>query len=404
MSEATLAADLTTAQRWRGLVAVIASAGMVGIVYGALYPLVAIVQENQGQPNWAIGITGAAPAVAAIVMGMLIPKVFARIGFFNAMMLAVVCEAGLILLMLVSQDYLFWFLLRFATGLVGAIHWIGSEVWIISIAPKAQRGRAIALYMIALSAGFALGPVLIELLGPFTPYPFLACAGLILIGMGCIWMARGSVPTLAPAHKAAYLTSFKIAPLMMAAAFVAGFVDVGIVTHLVNYARDAGMEQDAALRLLTIVLLANLVMQLPIGWLAERVNKRNMLIFFGFCFFACPLVSSYAIPAHPYLMWPALLLWGVASMGIYTVALVILGERFSAGLLAAANGAIVSVYQFGSILGPAAGGMGMDAFGHTGLMYVFSTVAAGFLIFAAYRTYIRWKHGVTDPAQPLVDV
>ncbi len=388
-------AALTPADRWRGLIAVIASAGVVGIVIGFIAPLAAILLEQRGHPNWAIGLNGAAPALATILLGPLVPKLFSKVGFLPMIMLAVFAEAILILLLLAWEDIWIWTLLRFLTGFFGTVHWIGSETWIVAMAPPAQRGRAIALYMIAISGGFALGPIVLQVTSTDGSLPFIVASTLVLLSAPLLWSARFVVPKLPHAPKAAIRQALRIAPLVMVAALMAGFVDMSALTHLVNFGRDAGLSDDTALMMLTIMLTANVIMQFPVGWLADRVNKRRLLILFGVIFFAAPLLVSQSIMT-PWLLWPVLIVWGIASMGIYTVALTILGERFQAGLLASANAAIVALYQFGGMTGPMVGGTGMDLWGANGLMWVFSAAGFLFLCFAAYRTWLRWRLGITD--------
>ncbi|MBC6405321.1 MAG: MFS transporter [Rhodospirillales bacterium] len=375
---------------WRGLAAVIASAGIVGITYGCLAPLLALLLEKQGHPHWAIGINGSAGLAAAILLAPLVPKAFARLGFLNAMLLAVLGEVVCILLLLVWRDIWFWTLLRFAIGFFGTIQWIGSETWIVSAAPAALRGRVIALYMIAISAGFALGPVVVDATGSGGSGAFLVAAGLILAAGLLIWSARGIAPKLPEAPKAAFLVAFRVAPLVMAAALLAGFVDMGLLTHLVNFGRAAGFSEETALKMLSVLLAANLVMQFPVGWLADRVDKRRLIVVFGLVFFLAPIAVNATVGTSLFL-WPAMIVWGICSMGIYTVALTVLGERFGPALLSSANAAIVALYQLGGLSGTFAGGAGMDLMGNPGLMWVFSAAGLLFLCFAAYRTCQRGR-------------
>ncbi len=387
------AVTLSTGERWRGLLAIALSAGVAGITYGCLPPLMAIILERQGHPNWAIGLNGAAAFAATILLGPLVPKLFSRLGFFNAMAIAVVGEVTCLFLLLVWPDIWYWAGLRFLIGFFGTILWIGSEVWIVAMAPERVRGRAIAFYMMAISGGFALGPVVIQVAGSESSLPFLICAGLTLFAGFLIWTARGMAPDLPAAPKAAIALACRIAPLVMAAALMAGFVDMSAVTHLVNYGQDAGLSEETALMALTIMLVANLVMQFPVGWLADRVDKRKLLISFGVVFFVAPLLINETM-GQSLLVWPVLIVWGICSLGIYTVALTILGERFDASLLASANAAIVVLYQVGGVGGSFAGGSAMDLFGYKGLMWVFALAAFLFLSFAAYRTWKRRKLGL----------
>lgn len=391
---------LSVADRWRGLAAVIGSAGCVGVTIGYLAPLIAYLLEQQGYPNWAIGLNGAAAALATILLGPLVPKVFQRVGFFHAILLSVFGEALLILALLALPGLWVWLAIRFLMGVCITLHWIGSETWIVAAAPPGQRGRAIALYMIAISAGFAAGPLVIQVTGTDGPLPFLVAAALVLLSAPLLWLARETVPKLPHAPKAAIAQAFRIAPLMLTAALLAGFVDMSALTHLVNYGRDAGLGEDTAFLMLTLMLTSNAIMQFPVGWLADRVNSRNLLIVFGTIFFVAPLLLIQTV-GQGWAMWPVLIVFGIASMGIYTVALTLLGERFEAGMIASANAAIVALYQFGGLTGPPASGSAMDLLGPDGLMLVFSAAGLCFLAFAAYRTWVRRRRGITDPTQPL---
>ncbi len=384
------AAVLTESQRWRGLLAIAMAAGVAGITYGCLSPLIAIILEKQGHPNWAIGINSACAFLPTILLGPLIPKLFTRIGFLNAMVLGIIGEIICVLLLLAWPNIWYWAGLRFLIGFFATILWIGSETWIVAMAPEGQRGRAIAFYMMAISGGFALGPILLQVTGTESLLPFFISVGLTALAGTLIWSARRMPPDLPEAPKAAIATAFRVAPLVMAAALLAGFVDMAALTHLVNFSRAAGLTEQTALLTLTVMLMANLIMQFPVGWLADRVDKRKLLIAFGGVFFLAPILINFTI-GQSWLFWPVLIVWGICSLGIYTVALTILGERFEANLLASANAAIVVLYQFGGVSGSFAGGTGMDLMGYQGLMWTFAVAASIFLAFAAYRTWQRRK-------------
>ncbi len=389
------AVTLSAGARWRGLLALAVSAGVAGITYGCLSPLVAVILERQGHPNWAIGVNSACAFAATILLGPLVPKIISKLGFLNAMVMAILLEVSAVLGMLLWQDIWYWAVLRFVIGFGGTILWIGSETWIVAVAPPGQRGRAIAFYMMAISGGFALGPVVLQATGSDSLLPFAVCAALTLFAGGLIWSAKGMAPELPAAPKAAIATAFRIAPLVMGAALLAGFVDMSALTHLVNYGRAAGLTEATALMILTIMLFSNLVMQFPVGWIADRVDKRKLLIAFGMIYFLGPIGINATVAVSP-LLWPIVMVWGVASLGIYTVALTILGERFPPNLLASANAAIVVLYQFGGVSGSFAGGSGMDLFGYKGLMWTFAAASFLFLCFAAYRTWQRRRLGVEE--------
>lgn len=388
MHQSVSAAGLTNRQRLRSLAAVIAAAGTAGLSYGYSVPLLALMLERQGYTQSEIGINAAAGPIAAILMGLLIPKLIQRVGALNAMLCSVVGMGIAFALLPVFQGLWPWFVLRFVIGGFGAVQWIVSEIWIVSLAAPNQRGRAISLYMMVLSGGFALGPLVIDQVGIEGDFPLFLATGLIALSLPFLLLARGLEPQLPPSPKAAFRTVFIAAPLVMMAAFLAGFTDQGVLSHLAIYAERRGFSVDMAVLLLSIMMVANLVLQPAIGWIADRSDRRRLLILCGWIFFLVPLGLEFLFE-EPFVLWPLLVLWGGASLGIYTVALTILGDRFEPALLAAANSAVVALYQVGAILGPPAGGTGMDAFGNGGLMWVMAAAAFLFLLFAAWRNRVR---------------
>jgi len=386
-------AAFTRRQRLRSLAAVIAAAGSAGLTFGYTVPLLALMLERQGYSQSEIGINAAAGPLAAIMMGPLIPRMMQWIGPLKAMLWGVAGSVLALVLMPVLTGLWPWFALRFLLGGFGAIQWIVSEIWIVSLAAPEQRGRAISLYMVTLSGGFALGPLMIDQVGIEGDLPLLVAAACIAASAPLLLLARGLEPILPPSPKAAFAHAFAAAPLVMMAAFLAGFTDQGALSHLAIFAERKGLSTDMAILLLTIMVAANLVLQPAIGWLADRSDRRRLLILCGVIFFAVPLGLEFGFH-EDLVLWPLLVLWGGASLGIYTVALTILGDRFEPARLAAANAAVVALYQLGAILGPPAGGAGMDAFGNAGLMWVLSGAAFLFLVFAAWRSRVRRRQGI----------
>jgi MFS family permease len=95
----------------------------------------------------------------------------------------------------------------------------------------------------------------------------------------------------------------------------------------------------------------------------------------------------------PLLLYPSLFLWGGTVGGLYSVALITLGARFTGGDLAAANAMIVMLYALGGLLTPPVSGLLMDTLGPQGLMLVLGLLCG---LFAAGQIGARFAH---RPAQ-----
>ena len=95
------------------------------------------------------------------------------------------------------------------------------------------------------------------------------------------------------------------------------------------YGVRLGLGQDTAVRMLSVFLAGSVVLQVPIGWLADRLGGEAMLAAGA----AAGLAGALALPLvlEGAFLWPLLFLWGGAVTGHYTVSLSLLGERFRSG-------------------------------------------------------------------------
>ena len=108
------------------------------------------------------------------------------------------------------------------------------------------------------------------------------------------------------------------------------------------------------------VVVGMMLTQLPIGWMADHVGGRIMIIG-ATVLVAIPCALLPFIMDMPYVLWPALLVIGGALGGFYTIGMVMMGRRFKGADLVAVNAAFVVFWALGSIVGPAVTGVAIDA-------------------------------------------
>ena len=124
-------------------------------------------------------------------------------------------------------------------------------------------------------------------------------------------------------------------------------------------------ESDSSLVLGTLIV-GNVFIQVPIGWLADLISRRVLLIILSFTAVSGSILLPILIGGSLFL-WPMLLIWGAVAYGTYTVALVDLGDRFSGAALVAGCGAFSIMWGIGGILGSPIAGISMDIIGQEGL-------------------------------------
>src|SRR5690606_13369894 len=90
-----------------------------------------------------------------------------------------------------------------------------------------------------------------------------------------------------------------------------------MLTLLPIYGLRQGFTQEVALFMVSVVVVGDAVLQLPIGWLADRMSRQRLFLCCGLVL----LLSSLSIPVllHTPLIWPLLVVFGATAGGLFTL-------------------------------------------------------------------------------------
>jgi MFS family permease len=357
------------------LTAVLSTTLGVGLIFGFEPPLIAFTLSRAGSSSFAIGAVTAMSLVAVIVIGPLYPIVIARLGLKRSILTGISIGVLILLLMPVWPGVPVWLLLRFINGCALGLTWIASEIWMNSVSGAASRGTVMGIYGTVFSIGTVAGPLLLELTGTSGWQPFAIgalCLGLTLLPLIVLRDAVYPAQPLVPLR--GLLSFLRAAPVIVLAALVAGLVEAADLSLLPLFGLHAGVGERSSLLWIAVFLAGNVILQLPIGLLADRFGR-------GFLLGLCALVSTIGplllqpFLSAPALLWPLLFIWGGTLYAFYSQGVALLGEEFAGPELAGANTLFVMVYCIGGVIGPSAGGMAMDIWPRHGLTVLLSAAA-----------------------------
>jgi MFS family permease len=343
------------------LCAVLCATLGVGLIYGFQPPLLAFVLARTGASSFQIGAVTSVSTIAVIALGPFYPRAIERLGPRYAILIGTSVATAVLLVMPWLNGIQGWLILRFVTGCALGLAWIASEVWLNMLSTDRSRGTVMALYATVFATGVMSGPLLLQFTGTFGNRPFY---------IGALCLALTVVPMFVPVHAGAGSTReaapkrslwriARVAPVAMFAAFIAGLVEATDISLLPVFGLRQGLEEQTALLLVTVFLAGNVVLQLPIGKLADRFGRIQILAGCALVGVIGPLLLA-AFLHTPTLLWPLLLVWGGTLYGFYTQGIALLGDSYPTEELATANAVFVIVYCAGGILGPSLGGVAMD--------------------------------------------
>ncbi len=397
MADAFDASKLSARDRRLSLGAVYACIFANGVGMGLSLPLLSLILERNGVSGTMNGLNAAFGAIAMLAFTPLIPALAARMGTVRFLIACYIVAAVSLIGFRATNDLVLWFALRFSLNCALQGLFLVSEVWINQIATDAVRGRLVAIYGSLVSAGFAIGPIIIQFLGTTGWAPFLAGAAMITAAMIPLVMARRIVPPVEHAGARAMFGFVLHSPSAAAAGLAYGAIEICLASFLTVYAVRLGSPETAATLLLAAWGLGNMVLQPPIGWLADKIDRRHVLLLCG----AVALAGAALLPVTQGAGWAGLglaFVWGGFIAGLYSTGLAHLGSNFQGSNLAAANAAFSILYAIGTFFGPGLGGVAIDLWNPHGLAVVIGLISAAFVGVVAYRTATFPRPTTVPPA------
>lgn len=366
-------------QRWLALTRINTLSVLSQIVQiGTITPLLSLSLEQKGVDAAKIGVIVSASWIAILLLYKVVPRLLGHLGLVRANLLSVVLTVLGLIGMTLTSELALLFALNFVLGIGLILRWIACDTWIVSVATDSERGRAIGVHETLMGLGIAVGPLLLVVFGVDSAIPYYACAAIVLLSGGLALSLKGhdSRPKT-PAEKR-HGKLFSVIPVALCGAFIAGFSETSSVSFLGAYSLSTGYVLTAATLLISVFGLGGTVLQLPIGWMADRSSYKTGQLVCGLVV----LLGTLAIPFSQSLPWLSTLIvfvWGGAIGGMNTLAVIEAGDRVAEHQVSTAMTAIALFYTLGSVLGPIATGATVSYVSPHGLM-ISVGVAGGLFI------------------------
>jgi MFS family permease len=252
-------------------------------------PLVPLALERMGHDKLTIGIVAAAWGVGMLATASHIPRLAARFGAVPFIVGAVVAGSAITVAYTLTDSVVVWFILTLLHGVTGGVPWVVSEIWMNVVVEEKRRGRVMAALFHAGGARLGAGPVRAAGRRRLWPRPFITCAALALAGRGAAAaLLEDRAADRASPRTAATCRSSVLAPLAMLAAFCCGLGEQIAFSFLPVYAVGAGVAAETGALWLSTFVLGNVVLQWPIGWMADHFDRRAVLA-------GCALASALLV-------------------------------------------------------------------------------------------------------------
>ena len=328
-----------------------------------------------------IGLLGSAHFLGFFIGCWWAPRLMGSVGHSRAF--AAFTAAGAIGLMshMVIIDPYAWAAMRVASGLCVAGCYTVIEAWLQAKVTNETRGRTMGVYRVVDMTGSLAAQMIISVLEPasYISYNLLAiicCAALLPLTLTTVQQPpTPQSPRLRP-RLAQQRSPLAAAAVVIAALSSASFRMVGPV-----YGQEVGLSTNQIAYFLSAFVLGGALAQYPVGWLADKFDRRWVLIWLSVAAIGSSAITIFSASLGTTSVMLTAGLFGLTTFPIYSVAAAHAHDFASDDERVELSAALMFYYALGAIAAPYVASWLIDAYGPPAL---FILVAAGHLVLVLF--------------------
>ncbi|WP_375265460.1 MFS transporter [Planktotalea sp.] len=365
------------------------SVALLQLSSGGVGPLDALSGIVLGFSTTQIGLLGSAHFVGFFIGCWWAPRLMGSVGHSRAFAAFTASGAiGLLAHMLVIDPYA-WALMRVASGLCVAGCYTVIEAWLQAKVTNENRGRAMGVYRVADMGASLAAQLMIGVLEPasYVSYNLLAllcCAALLPLTLTKVSQPKTpSAPRLRP-MLAVTRSPLAAAGVIVAALSSASFRMVGPI-----YGQEVGLRTDQIAYFLAAFVLGGALAQYPVGWLADKFDRRWVLIWLSIAAIVSCIVTNVIVDSGTTAIMIGAAFFGLTTFPIYSVAAAHAHDFTTDDERVELSAALMFFFALGAIASPLLSSSLINWYGPSALFLMIASGHALLVVFGLLRMRAR---------------
>ena len=356
---------------------------------GAIGPLDALSGVQEGFTLTQIGLLGSAHFVGFFVGCWGAPRLMGSAGHIRAF--AAFAAMGTIgaLAHPLILDPVAWVFFRMMTGLAVAGCYTVVEAWLQAKVTNETRGRTLGIYRLVDLGSSLVAQLLIGVLAPASYVSYNILAMLCCAALLPLVLTTAKPPAAPAAPRLRPLKAMRMSPLGAAGVIVAGvtmpaFRMVGPV-----YGAEMHLSTEQIGYFLAIAILGGALAQVPAGWLADRYDRRWVLIWTSVLSLMVCGTTAFLGEAGPTTVLAFGFLFGVFTMPVFSISSAHANDFADADFVIELSASLLFLYGIGAIFSPLLASVLIDNYGPGSMFAMISLAHGGLILFGLYRMTVR---------------
>ncbi|NRA99866.1 MAG: MFS transporter [Rhodobacteraceae bacterium] len=370
-------------------------------VFGSVWALllgVLLLMLGNGMQSTLLGIRGAIEGFSTFEMSIvmsgyfvgflfgsrLTPELIRRVGHVRVFAaLASFVSAILILYPTITNPWA-WIALRVIFGFCFSGVYVTAESWLNNAVSNDRRGQALSLYLIAMMAGVVASQGLVAIGDASGFVVFIIPSVLVSISFAPILLSINPTPAFEATKPLSLRALYGISPLGCVGLFLLGGVFSAQFGMAAVYGTQAGLSVASISAFIAAIYLGGLLLQYPIGWLSDRMDRRLLILGVAAaggvaCLIGAALGNIFAV-----LLGVSFLIGGFSNP-LYALLIAYTNDMIDNDDMAAASGGLIFLNGLGAIVGPPAMGWAMETVGPEGFWMFIALMMFAIAGYAAWR-------------------
>ena len=331
----------------------------------------------------------------------LAPEMIRRVGHVRVFAALASFISAILILYPAFAHPVAWALGRVVIGFCFSGVYVTAESWLNNSADNTNRGKTLSVYMIVQMFGIVCAQVLL-VMGDAGGYAlFIVASVLVSISFAPILLSISPTPAFETTKPMPLKTLIKTSPLGCFGMFLLGGVFSAQFGMSAVYGMAAGLTIVQISMFVSSIYVGALLMQYPIGWFSDYIDRRVVILIVAAVGGAMSLVGFLFDHYFGALLVAAFVIGGTSNP-LYSLLIAYTCDYLEADDMAAASGGLIFINGMGAIMGPLVTGWMMDVFGTQAFFMVIAVLMLTLTGYAGYRMTQRSRDGIEDGAYAAV--
>ncbi len=356
---------------------------------GGVAPLDALSGVDLGFTKSQIGTLGSAHFFGFFIGCWWAPRLMGSVGHSRAF--AAFTAAGTIGLIahMMIVNPVAWAFLRMLSGACVAGCYTVIEAWLNAKVTNENRGRAMGIYRVVDISGSLAAQLVIGILSPAAYFSYNLLALVCCAALLPVTISRAEQPEIPAAPRLRPGLAWHRSPLAAVGVVVSGVT--GAAFRMVGpiYGVEVGLSADSIALFLAAYVLGGAVAQIPLGWLADKFDRRQVLIGLSIAAtLACTATVMMAGMGRDGIFLGAFL-FGIATIPIYSVSAAHAHDFADSHERVELSAALMFLYAVGAIASPLFASTLIEYFGASAMFVFIALTHVSLLVFSLIRMRAR---------------